>query len=168
MLSLYLNTPPQAQLEALRDPRAHGSDRFSVSSELAVSNSSSVFSPSMASSPLCMVGFGSLLRLLPFCPHPNFFGDPPSASSANPKSNSASDSVSRSPLLSYSLAWSFGTVGTVLPLKFGTSRSRNPSAPENCCNLSRPRGLVKMSAASQSVVTYRSTTSPERTRSRTK
>ena len=25
MLSLYLNTPPQAQLEALRDPRAHGS-----------------------------------------------------------------------------------------------------------------------------------------------
>ena len=37
-----------------------------------------------------------------------------------------------------------GLSGLLSPLKFGTSRCRNPSAPENCRNLSRPRGLVKM------------------------
>ena len=93
---------------------------FSLSSELAVSNSSLVSLPSMTSSPPCIVGFGSLLRLLPFSPHPDFSADPPSASSADPKSNSASDSVSQYlPLLSYSLAWS---LETLLPLKLGTSR----------------------------------------------
>ena len=145
MLSLSLNTPPQAQLEALQDLRAHGSgsswlhasgsstcstsrastlpvglsahmalanspavavlallllpslplgprliqlsesnirtdlassDRFSLLSELAVSNSSSVFSPSMASSSPCVVGFGSLLRLLPFWPLLDFSAGP--------------------------------------------------------------------------------------------
>ena len=59
------------------------------------------------------LSFGSLLRLLPFCPPSAFFAGPPSASSADPKSNSSL------PLLSCSLAWSFGTL---LPLKFGTSR----------------------------------------------
>ena len=96
------------------------SDRFSLSTELDVSNSSSVFSPLMASSPQCLVGFGSLLRLLPLCPLPDFSVDPPSSSSADPNSNSASDSVLRSlPLLSCSLAQS---LETLLPLKCGTSR----------------------------------------------
>ena len=40
------------------------------------------------------------------------------------------------------------------PLKFGMSRCCKPSALENCCNLSRPRGLVKISAVCRSVKTY--------------
>ena len=104
-------------------------------------------SPLFASSTRCLAGSSSFFRLLPSRPLSDSSADPPLASSANLKSNSSSDSVLRSlPLLSCSLPWSFGTslplpwsFGTSLPLKFGTSRCRNPSAPEKCRNLWRPR-----------------------------
>ena len=54
------------------------------------------------------------------------------------------------------------------PLKFGMSRCCKPSTLNNCCTLSRPRGLVKISVVCQSVGTYTSSTSSERTRSQTK
>ena len=100
------------------------------------------------------------LRLLPSYSLLDSSADPHLASLADPKLNCSSDSVSRSlPLFSCSLLWSFGSF---LPLKFGTSRCHNPSAPDNCCNWSRPRGLVKMSAFCRSVETYSSSTSLER------
>ena len=127
------------------------SDRFSLSSELAVSNLCSVFLPLMALSPPCLAGFSSFFRLLPSRPLSDSSADPPLASSADPRLNSSSDSASRSlPLLSYSLP---RYLETSVPLEFGTSRCRNPSAPENCRNLSRPRGFVKMSVFCQSVGT---------------
>ena len=81
-----------------------------------------------------------------------------STSSANPKTNSLSDSAFRSlPLHSIFLS-----------LKFSMSRCCKPSAPVNCCNLSKPRHFVKISVVYWSVGTYTSLTSDERTRSWTK
>ena len=53
----------------------------------------------------------------------------------------------------------------ILPLKYGTSRCWKPRISKKCYNLSIPNAPVKMSATCRSVQTYRTSTSPLRTRS---
>ena len=156
MLSLLLNTPPQAQLEV---PPALLVPCLLLPTCLLARTPRPVWSRALQ--PLwsaCLLLKPSLafFSLFPL-PEPDAFDLSSSPAQVFPSVDSCSGSSSQ--LLFFPPA---------LPLKCGTSRCWIRSISEQCCNLSVLSALVKISTTFRLVQIYQSSSSPFRTHSTTK